>query len=402
MQQNKSCLKADHNLEYQYINWTDKKENLLQCSKCIIEDEQPIFQKILISDLLNESYKESQIQNWPPLQNKNQSKFVNSIFKCSEQNPSEQNLFNNLIQIQIDNLFKDQELKICSRLNQIKKDVKIKFETYIYEFYEQNKTNGKMNIEQIIKNLKIDEFRTKMKEFLDNKINIDQFFQFQQGKNDEFINKYGKQIDEQFTQQSEIQEQFQRLKEDIDNSLSIINKYEFFNNKKINLPFYKSNYTNVANSFQITPDNKKITFDIQNANSYKQVYSDILEKQRTYHIKIRIDSKGTIKNQYFYFGINTYQKKDQALYNINYISAFCPNNNITGSGQYALSPLDFKNLWWKTQFEAGLDHENNIDLSLSLIFREEFKKQIFQNPIQIIQQQCQMAIFGFSIEFCKN
>ncbi|KRX01826.1 hypothetical protein PPERSA_00536 [Pseudocohnilembus persalinus] len=380
MQQKKSCQKANHNLEYQCVNWTDKIDQLLLCSKCVIGDDEPVFRKILISDILNEDYKESQIQNWPPLQDKNQSRFVNSVFQCSEQYPSEENVFNNLIQLQIENFFKDQELKICSRLNQIKKDVKIKFETYTYEFYEQNKTNGKINIEQIIKNFKINDFRTKMKEFLDNKISIDQFFQFQQAKNEEFVNKYGKDIDEQFTKQSEIQEQFQRLKDNIDKSLQEINGYVFFIKKEIDLKFHKSNFQGINNSFTIAPDNKKISFNNQYVGYYKQVYSDILEKQQTYHIKIRIDAKGSMQNQSFYFGVNSQQNVDQQLYNTNYLYAFHQNANSSGSknfkkeGQYNRFNQFFKdnqtilNILFnisKQQFEM-FDDQNYLKCSIEL------------------------------------
>ncbi|KRX01827.1 hypothetical protein PPERSA_00537 [Pseudocohnilembus persalinus] len=403
----KSCQKANHNLEYHCVKWTDNIDQLLQCSKCIFEDEYPIFQKILISDLLNEDYKESQIQNWPPLQDKNQSKFVNSIFRCYEENPSEENVFNYLIQQQIDSCFKDLEFKICSILRQINKDVKIKFQTYTCKPQEQDKTNKKQDIKQIIENFKIDDFKTKMKEFLDNKINIEQFFQFQQGKNDEFVNKYGKHIDEQFEKFSEISEQFQRLKNDLNGFLSTFNQYEFLNNEKIDLKFQKSKYNDSVNYFQINPENKQITFDNKNYNYLKQVYSGILENKKTYHLKIRIDAKGQIQNQHFYFGINSQQNKDQQLNTTNYIYAFQQQNNTSGSKNFKkegkfnrfcdvfTDNLTILNIIFninKKTFEI-FDDKNQLKCSIEL---QEVKQPVFY--IATFGNQCQTELYIDSIE----
>ncbi|KRX01830.1 hypothetical protein PPERSA_00540 [Pseudocohnilembus persalinus] len=332
MQQNKVCQKVGHNLEYQYINWTDRLEFILQCPKCIIEEQFSNFRKTLISDILSENQKESQVQNWPPLVEKNQTKFINSMFKCSEQNPSEENLFNFKIQQQIDNFFNDFQVNLCLALNKIKKDVKIKFENQINELYQQNRNRGLMNIEEIIHTFKINQLKYILKQFIDNKINIDQFFQFHQSENEVFKhNNLVDQIDNLMTKQMEIDQQFQRLKEEIDNPLSILQKYEFIIKKQINLGFQKSNYKNQSNNFHIAQDNKKIIFNAQSYYNKKQVYSKILEKQKNYHIKIRIDTKGTIKNQGFFFGINTQQIKDQAMNKTNCIYAFIKESYIIGS-----------------------------------------------------------------------
>ncbi|KRX01831.1 hypothetical protein PPERSA_00541 [Pseudocohnilembus persalinus] len=375
----KNCQKSNHNLDYQYINWTDKKERFLQCNKCSIECEEPNYTKILISDILNENYKVSQVQNWPPIKDKELFSFMNSVFKCSEENPNENNLLNQIIQQQIQDYFKDQQVKILERLNQIEKNVKVKFETYIQKFYNQNETEGKMNIEQIIKNFQIDEFRTKIKEFLDNKIDIDKIFEFKEQQNEILVNAQ-EQIKQQFKKQQEIQELFNQLKQELDDSLLKYNQHEFPIKEQINLNLFKSNYKNIPNSFTITPDNKQITFDNQNTDYYKQVYCDILEKQKTYHIKIRIDAKGTIKNQYIFFGIDTQQKKDKQLNNTNYLYAFHQNSNTSGSknfkkeGQYNRFNEFFRdnqtilNIVFninKKQFEM-FDDQNQLKCSIEL------------------------------------
>ncbi|KRX01825.1 hypothetical protein PPERSA_00535 [Pseudocohnilembus persalinus] len=377
--QGKTCQKPNHNLDYLCLNWTDKKDQILQCSKCIIEDKEPNYKKILLTDILNENYKLHEISNWPPLQDQELSQFMNSVFKSSEENPNEKNYFNQFIQQQIDDYFKDQEFKLCQRLNQIKKDIKVKFEAYTYKFYEQSRNDGKMNVEQIIEKFQIHEFRSKIKEFLDKKININNIFKFLQ-KQQGVVDNASEQIKEQFNKQQLIQESFNQLKQDIQNSISTFNDYEFPIKEQIRLKFYKSNYNNISNSFVITPDNKQITFNNQNTDYYKQVYSDILEKQKTYHIKIRIDAKGTIQNQYFFFGIDASQRKDQCFGNTNYLYAFYQGNNTQGSynfkkeGQYNRFEDFFRdnqtilNLVFnisKKQFEMN-DDQNQLKCSIEL------------------------------------
>lgn len=56
----------------------------------------------------------------------------------------------------------------------MKKNVKVKFEKYIEKF--QAKNNG--DLCQILGNLKIENLREKLKQFYENKIDIEQFFEF--------------------------------------------------------------------------------------------------------------------------------------------------------------------------------------------------------------------------------
>ncbi|KRX02769.1 hypothetical protein PPERSA_02259 [Pseudocohnilembus persalinus] len=165
----KTCQKQNHNQDYLYLNWIDDKQNFLQCAKCITEDESPSFKKILISDILNDKYNLEQVNNWPPLGNKQLTEFAHYICKKIQENPGVENLMNHLIQNRIDDYFDQQTEEICQKLNSLKKKVKIQFQNTIEEFIEKNKEDGEPNIEDILSGFKIEDFRQKIEEFLNDK-----------------------------------------------------------------------------------------------------------------------------------------------------------------------------------------------------------------------------------------
>ncbi|KRX02771.1 hypothetical protein PPERSA_02261 [Pseudocohnilembus persalinus] len=147
----KICQKENHKQNYIYLNWTDDKQQLLQCNKCITEEDGPSFKKILINDILNVKNKLYQINNWPPLGSKSLTQFVQNFSKNIQENLGVQNLMNHLIQNSIDEYFDQLTEEICQKLNQLKKNVKIQFQNTTEEFIEKNKQDGEADIEEILR-----------------------------------------------------------------------------------------------------------------------------------------------------------------------------------------------------------------------------------------------------------
>ncbi|KRX02770.1 hypothetical protein PPERSA_02260 [Pseudocohnilembus persalinus] len=300
-----TCKKKYHDQVYQYFNQTEDKENLFQCSKCITEDEGPAFKKILTSDILSDEYTFEQINNWPPFEKKELTQFVQQYYKNNQENPEVENLLNHMIQIQIDEYFEEQYDIISQQLNKIKKEVKIQFQNKIYEFIQQNQEEGKADLSEIIKDLKIDNFRTKLREFLDGKINLDQFHIFQQKYTQNIKNKQQQLVQTYYNKQKDIQQDFQRLQKDFESCLESFNQFDFKVQKKINLDFSSILlYTyQPAEGDVISEDMSKITLSKEFFNDTKRIYTTI-NQYDTYHIKLRIDTKGKIYHQIISFGFD--------------------------------------------------------------------------------------------------
>ncbi|KRX01645.1 hypothetical protein PPERSA_03729 [Pseudocohnilembus persalinus] len=325
------CQKQEHNLQYLYLNWTDKKDRLFQCPRCNIQDEGNPQKKILISDILDENQKLSQIDNWPPFKDKEQIIYIKHIFQCYEQNPEQENFLNFFFQQQIDLFFQEQEKKITQKLSQLRKNVKIQFENYIQKLKDKNNNKEQFQIQEIVQNFKLDKFRDKLKDFLGNQINLQQFFEFQQEQEENLIRKQEELIRNQNQQQSEIQSILNQLKEDISKNLYTFNNQDYTMPEFGGLKLYKSNWNSAMECFQILENNRKISFLPKNTVR-KFVYSEKLNKNKQYHMKLRITSMTKMINQKIFFGIGSEQQRNQDLTQFNFIQAFNLNGEIMGSG----------------------------------------------------------------------
>ncbi|KRX02779.1 hypothetical protein PPERSA_02269 [Pseudocohnilembus persalinus] len=331
----KLCQKKDHSLFQLYFNCNLNKQELLQCPRCILEDQENISQKILIQDICDENQKLSKINNWPPFEDQKLRNFANQIFQFIENNQDKDNFLNPMFQIQIDNFFDQQEKIIVEKLHQCKLKTKIQFETFIQQLQERDdkiQDKQEFKLKQFVQNFQMAKIRQQLKNYFEDKIDLDQFYNFYQQQHKNLFNIQQEVIKQQLKQQQKIQQELDRLRQELSDSFQKFLLFDFEPSKLIDLQFYKSTYQNIQETFQISKNSKKIKFLNQvNNQCPKQIYSEILDPNRTYIIKLRINTFEKINNQYLIFGINNQEFKDQQMANKNFITAFHQNNNISGS-----------------------------------------------------------------------
>ncbi|KRW98624.1 hypothetical protein PPERSA_02772 [Pseudocohnilembus persalinus] len=87
-----------------------------------------------------------------------------------------------------------------------------------------------------------------------------------------------------------------------------------------NLKFFPSSYENNHNFNQITipPDFSHFFFDKKTIFDWKQIYSETLEKNTIYHLKLKIDLQQQ-NSTIIFLGIGDIQDKNNDLFNYNYL-----------------------------------------------------------------------------------
>ncbi|KRX04429.1 hypothetical protein PPERSA_00198 [Pseudocohnilembus persalinus] len=297
-----NCKNEKHfGQQFFFFKFSEKMDEILQCMSCNLEDPQN-DKKIIIDQILK--FPSSKIQNFPPLKDqKNYQKIQNIMENFTQENQV---------------------------LNQQKKDVLQQFDsilefTNISEFYD------------------IAPVKEMIEKYQKNNINLNELFQqqlqmkksFEDEKklniaiNQEKIQNEVKNLVENF--QLQLDEKVEIFKEKIIINTDVMEKYkrEIENNKQEipqknlgnqqQIQFLKSNFQyNPKQDIEIKNNSRRIVIDDKTTKQLKQVYSEGLEKNRTYHFKMKINFHQEKKQELSFFLLGS-NDKDNLWYDQNYI-----------------------------------------------------------------------------------
>ncbi|KRW98636.1 Pyridoxal phosphate-dependent transferase [Pseudocohnilembus persalinus] len=357
-QQQQYCQQSGHqNSRLIYYCFTQDKKKLFQCEICCQENQKLASlkfnnQKFDIDKILDNKI----LDNWPPIYNKNLKKWVKEIQEQGSISASIEQVENDIFK-NIEQYFSLKIKEITDILLKIKKQKQGQFSQQIKIWKNGNWPNNLQNIYDI-ENIKND-----INKYFEGNIQLDQVYENQK----KFIGKFKQEEDlynimYQFDQQKrQIYDSMQKLIDEFDNKFKDVKKkLQIFQNEsvlkyrnKCEFLFYRSSFNQMQEEILMQKNScKKITFLDRHygygGEFWKQVYSQILEKNMTYQIKAKIKSDGNHEKIGVVAGVGCHSDRDGDLYNqkYNYISIInClskpeGNNNFRFDGQY---PIDFIN-----------------------------------------------------------
>ncbi|KRX06442.1 hypothetical protein PPERSA_05055 [Pseudocohnilembus persalinus] len=363
--------KEDHDdSTIQYFQFSNNKQEILQCLYCVEEDKSK-KNKIILDQLLSDPIWK--IRNIPYLNDKEKEQQVRK--QLENNTPEKVAAFKKDILQQVEKVFHNSEEKLLQALNKQKKNIIQQFEILlekvnIHQLYdieplkqainnlseeeitlddlfylqlemkeqfesqqyadlvitqEKNCLNLQKQVNQLQQQLKkrIQELDENMEE------DVNLFFNNNNKPNTKNTNKNQQQ--QQQEQQKQRQKYQQKYKQQ-----QIVSSLQKTDNKN-SIQFYKSDYfTDYFNLDEITISNQNnnsnnnnqtsITFDKKTTGYGKQVYSQVLDKNKTHHLKFKIDYHGT-KNQQVLFSLLDQKNKDEQYYNQNFIFISCLYGN---------------------------------------------------------------------------
>ncbi|KRX07501.1 hypothetical protein PPERSA_11050 [Pseudocohnilembus persalinus] len=283
---------------------------MLQCQKCLQED--PKNENIIIIQQL--PHKVFQIKDTSDQSSPSE---ILKTQKTLQQYKKENIIqFKNTLQDKVEDYYKHQQLKINQQLQKQKKEIILQFQSRF----------DKIDYKGLYESKPIEEL---VQQFFDEKIDLDELFQQQLNiKNLQENNlKYEKVLEQEKLQkfimeqyalvQKQMEQKFKNLEQKIYISRGEINlkqQNKFEDNPPLELnmfeqiKFFKSKYNleEINKKIKIEKQNEQgpiqINFGYDVFKSTTQIYSEPLQKKKTYHIRIKINLNGSNRQLLiFYF-----------------------------------------------------------------------------------------------------
>ncbi|KRW99976.1 hypothetical protein PPERSA_00143 [Pseudocohnilembus persalinus] len=317
--------------QYQFFKFSEMIDEILQCVSCNLEDPHN-DKKIIIDQILK--LPSSKIQNFPPLKNQKNCKQIQKIMENFTKDKIKQ--FKEYVNIQINDYYQKINEDITQVLLQSKKDVLQQFEN-ILEFQDVSEFYDIAPVKEMIE------------KYQKNDIDLEQMFeqQLKMKKNFEDENKFNIAINQERIQ-NEVQNLIHNLKVGLDEKIEdfkerIVIKTETIKKQKEEIQdvqqeipeqnrgnqkyiqfFKQNNQYNQKQEIEIKNNSRRIQID-KTTEQHKRVYSEGLEKNRTYHFKMKINFHQAKKQASVIFLLGS-NDKDNEWGGQNYILI----NNIYG------------------------------------------------------------------------
>ncbi|KRW98619.1 hypothetical protein PPERSA_02767 [Pseudocohnilembus persalinus] len=322
-----NCKKNEH-LEQQFVffKFSEKIEEILQCMSCSLEDPQ-VDKKMIIDQILK--FPAQKIQNFPPQKDQKNCKEIKQVIENFSKEKIQQ--FKEYVVNQINSYYKKINQEINQVLLQQKKNIIQQFEnimqfTDVSEFYD------------------IKPVKEMIQKYQENEIDLEKLFdqQLKMKKSLEDEKKFEITMN-QLNIQNEIKNQIENMKQQLDRKLEIfqeevvidtnlINQYQEqvqhveqdqkqqMNESQKYLKFYKSNYnSHLKDEIQIKYNGRRIDIDNQTFLESKQIYSEDLEKNKTYHLQMKINFHQKNKQLLAFVLLGQNDNKDIGYQNYNII-----------------------------------------------------------------------------------
>ncbi|KRX04085.1 hypothetical protein PPERSA_08300 [Pseudocohnilembus persalinus] len=340
-----SCKKNDHDQsEFAYFKFSQKKDEILQCINCNVEDLQ-IDKKIVIEKFLK--LPVWKINNFPPLKDQKKDKKIRKIIEESLQ--ENQQKFKQYILQQIESQYNQINNDFIEALKKSKKKVIQEFEQLFEKFQD---FSGLYDVEPLKKMLQ---------KFKNNEVNLDQLFEKQLQMKNEFEKEEKIEILEKQKQlQEQVENKLKKLEQQIKEKSEIFQRelsslYENDNNnlqqqlqQQDLVVFQKSDHEgNPKDCINIFYKRgiKNIQFD-DKIKVWKTIISQNLRKDKTYFMRFKINFHGQRKQYLAFHLLNQKTKLDNWGYAQSiYLIDTKGNCGAYGGKQNFVSGERFSDFW---------------------------------------------------------
>ncbi|KRX09846.1 hypothetical protein PPERSA_02718 [Pseudocohnilembus persalinus] len=362
-QTNMQCkIEGHQNLKFLYLNMSsDNKQDFFSCPICIQQQFMDTKQNpdkhqktlILIEQLQNDQLKSENLTGWPPIQNNNHQQIYQNHLKNMKEQGQENDYQFNYFKKQIIDFFNNFQKQIINEIQKQQKETIIQLQNYCNYYFQNQDSDQEFNsLQEIIKKFDVKEFREKFLEFQQNKIDIDQLFDYKQQQNCQVYNN-NKLYDSLKTQQEKVEEMKDDLEKEfakINDSIASFRKYQPSlkkipqqqqiqqqqqqqpTKKQQQLKFYKSDFNSYDNKgkFEIDNDARTIKFK---SDWYTHIYSENLQQEKEYHLRFTMDTKNNVENIFLAFSLTSGNKKNsKSLLTDHYVTVFYYNGNSSAKG----------------------------------------------------------------------
>ncbi|KRX03266.1 hypothetical protein PPERSA_03381 [Pseudocohnilembus persalinus] len=336
-QEHLNCKKISHSgQKLIFFKFSENSDQILQCLKCNLDDDKE-YNKISIDQILN--YPVSKIKNFPPFKDKKDLKEIQNIMENFSKEKIQK--FNKELKTEIEDFYNKLEKNINNFLFKSKQEVfqyleKIQEITDISDFYD------------------IQPVKEMIKQYQNKEINFDQLFQKQLEikKNFEDEKKFEKTMNQE-KNQKEIKNLIENLKQQLDQQLDIFKnnvnqnteEIKNFSKNQNNIKFYKSNFSgNSKEEIEIQNNGRKIQLS-KTVLDPKIVHTNNLDKNKTYHFKIKINFHQQ-NYQYLGFFMIGSNDADKHLGNQNFVCLNNVDENCAGGGESKIfEGQNFTDFW---------------------------------------------------------
>ncbi|KRX03141.1 hypothetical protein PPERSA_10222 [Pseudocohnilembus persalinus] len=390
---NKSCYKEGHDEEpFTTLCFSEQEQNILKCLNCLNEVHNDF--QISINQLLKKP--SSEISNWPPLKDKELQKKIKELMKTQKEEQQNRNTQQQELKEQIEQIFQKQIHEIVQQLDLVKNNIFQQIDLYFY--YDFNQIFDLQEIKNSLQDyfsqkIQKKELFQKMKNFMQN---------LPQENKTDFIYK------QQSNETQALKNNYNYIQDKISSIKNWIQPLDLQLNNDIDfLQFEPSTYNNQQKEISITSNKIDIIFSENETGKRKNVFSNILNNEKTYKLRFKINlQQKQFNNVQIVFGVVNNVDKNQSIswsrcgfqYQIG--SAFSCKRNT------------------KTEIVNGIKQifENKNEIIVNFIFN--IKKKIYQlyddeknfymeNIEQQVQQDNNINEWVFAIGIyqgpnCKN
>ncbi|KRW98630.1 hypothetical protein PPERSA_02778 [Pseudocohnilembus persalinus] len=392
-QQPMNCKKNEHlDQQFVFFKFSEKIDQILQCMSCCIDDPQG-DKRMIIDQILKFPFQK--IQNFPPLKDQKNCKVIKQVIENFSKEKIQQ--FKEYVINQINSYYKKINEEINQVLTQSKKNVIQQFQN-IMQFTDVSEFYDIKPVKEIIQ------------KFQKSEIDLEKLFeqQLKMKKSFEDEKKFNITMN-QHNIQNEINNQLENMKQQLDKKLGIFQEEIVINTNLINqyqeqvqhveqdvqqnneiqkyLQFYKSNLnSDLKEEIQIKNNGRSIEIDNKTTQELKQIYSQDLEKNKTYHLKMKINFHQVNNQLLSFYLLGSNNKKDVQYFIYNRI--VLRNNTgdcFTREGEKEIKEgLKFADFW--KDDETILNLKFNYQEKLFEIFDDQrkgyLKNVIDQNKIK--------------------
>ncbi|KRW98628.1 hypothetical protein PPERSA_02776 [Pseudocohnilembus persalinus] len=338
-QQPMNCKKNEHlDQQFVFFKFSEKIGEILQCLSCSLEDPQG-DKKMIIDQILK--FPTQKIQNFPPQKDRKNCKEVKNVlenFSKEKIQKFKEQVINNI------NIYYE---KIDEQINQV---------------LTQSKKNVIQQFENIMKFTDVSEFydikpvKEMIQKYQKNEIDLEKLFeqQLKMKKSFEDEKKFNITMN-QHNIQNEINNQLENMKQQLDKKLGIFQEEIVINTNLINqyqqqiqhveqdeqqnneiqkyFQFYKSNLnSDLKEEIQIKNNGRTIEVDNKTIQYLKQIYSQDLKKNKTYHLKMKINFHKQNKQLLSFYLLGSNDDKDISYWNYNRIVLTNRQDNCYAQG----------------------------------------------------------------------
>ncbi|KRX06199.1 hypothetical protein PPERSA_06081 [Pseudocohnilembus persalinus] len=329
---------------------SENKEDIFLCHICVQQkyfEQKEIQQKsqktLIVDQLQSEKPNNENVFGWRPIQDENHQEIFQNSQKILKEYGLESDSFFNFFKQMINDFYNNFKEEIFKLISKQQKETINQLQTWCNNYFQNENSDKEFNqVQKIIKQFDIKDFKQKFQDFEQKKIDIDQLFDYKQQQNCNVYNN-----NEIYATLENQHKPIEKLKQDLEKEFAKINEsVDSFKNYQPNLKatpkkqqqqqlkFYKSDFgqqNSLKGILEINNDARTIKFKKNQWWFY--IYSENLQQKKDYHLRFTMDTKNNQEDIYLAFSLTSGdQKNSKELETDHYVRVFNYNSNSYAKG----------------------------------------------------------------------